>query len=85
MKRAQKVQKAQEPVKRTRKRKHEKEMNGEIYFDTHRAAEILGVSRGTVLLWVRTKKIRAYIPSKNAFFKQQWLDDFVNERTQEVV
>ena len=85
MKKAQKVRKAQNPVKRTRKRKHEKSINGEVYFDTCKAAEILGVSRGSIFMWARNKMLRCLRLGRCAYFKQQWLDDFVHERTQEVI
>jgi len=85
MKKAQKARKARNPVKRTRKRKHEKFINGEVYFDISKAAEILSVSRGTLYHWAKSKKIRCFKLGKYAYFKQQWIDDFVYERTQEVV
>lgn len=59
-----------------------KVINGEKYITTGAAAEILGISKGTLLQFCRNRQIQ-HLPlgGVNAF-KKEWLADFVNERTQ---
>jgi len=84
MRKKKEVQTQLAPAKRTRKRKHEKEVNGVIYFTSCKAAQILGISRGTVLSWTRSKMLRGFRHGGQMLYAQQWINDFIDERTQEV-
>jgi len=70
-------------IKTKRKpRKNERVICGEIYWSTVKAAEFLGVNRFTLLGWVRGETIRHTRIGTYAMFKKEWLEEYIQKKTQ---
>jgi len=69
--------------RKTRIRKHEKVINGVTYMTTHRAAEVLGVSRNCVLIYARRQddNLKHLDLGGFKYFRQEWINEFIKERT----
>jgi len=68
--------------RKTRIRTHEKVISGVTYMTTHKAAEVLGVSRNCVLIYARLPKNHLKHLDFGGFkyFRQEWINEFIEDR-----
>jgi len=66
-------------TRKTRIRKHEKLIAGEIYMNSSKAAEMLGVSKNCILYYARNG-LKHLDLGGFKYFQQAWLNEFVQSR-----
>jgi len=76
------MEKEKKKERKTRIRKHEKVIAGVKYMTTHKAAEVLGVSRSCVLIYARLPEnhLKYLAIGGYKYFKQEWINEFLENR-----
>ncbi|MDR2582330.1 MAG: helix-turn-helix domain-containing protein [Fibromonadaceae bacterium] len=56
-------------------------VGGQEYWTSGKAAEYLGIAKVTLLNYAKRDTITKLCIGSYVFFKPEWLDEFINERT----